>query len=247
MALQSETGHAKNLANFKELITVIKTFGAQYQPMADALKIPNLEAQATQADQALAQLKQAETSAKQATATLQEHFKPLNTLSSQIMGLLKSSGAKTSSIEEAKAIQKIITGSNSKKKKRETATDASETTKVTRSQSRQSYDSRLDNFNKLITVLQNISEYKPNEDAFKIINLQAKAQAMQQAIQDNDLKEQIRSQAMNHRNTLLYSIDTGIVDTGLKVKEYIKAIFGGVKSLQFKAVSKIKFNTLKTK
>jgi hypothetical protein len=55
----------------------------------------------------------------------------------------------------------------------------------------------LDNWNKLITVLQNIPEYKPNEDAFKIINLQAKAQAMQQAIQDNDLKEQMRSQAMN--------------------------------------------------
>lgn len=245
MASQTETGHAKNLANFKELITVIKTFGTQYQPMADALKIPNLETQATQVDQALAQLKQAETFAKKATATLQEQFKPLNTLSSQIMGLLKGSGAKKSSIDEAWAIHKIITGSNNKKKKKDAAEATDAVVKATRSQSRQSYDSKLDNWNKLITVLQNIPEYKPNEDVFKIINLQAKAQAMQQAIQDNDLKEQMRSQAMNLRNTLLYTTEIGLVDVGLKVKEYIKAIFGGVKSPQFKAVSKIKFNTLK--
>lgn len=242
MASQSELGHAKNVANFKELITFVKSLGTQYKPMADVLKITALQDLDTKADQALNDLKQAETLAKQATANLQKHFKTLNTLSSQIMGLLKSSGTKKSSIEEANIIHKLITGANSKKKKTETDTANPSEAKSTRSQSRQSYDSRLDNFEKLIMILQNIPEYKPNEEGFKITDLQSKAQTMKQSIQDDDAKELNRSRLMTERNKVLYTPDTGLVDIGLMAKEYIKGAFGGVKSAEYKIISKIKFS-----
>ena len=241
----SETGHAKNVANFKELITVVKSFGTQYQPMANALKVSALEKQVGEVEAVLNRLKDAETMEKQAIAVLQGEFKTLGTLSSQLMGLLISSGAKASSVEEARAVQKIISGSSSKKKKTTEGAKADGQTKETRSTTRQSYDSRLDNFVKLTTILQNVPEYKPNEEGFQIDVLQKKAKEMAQAIENSDAKEIARRQVMHERNELLYTPETGLVATAGKIKEYIKAVFGGVKSTQYKTVGKIKITTLK--
>jgi hypothetical protein len=239
MPSTSETGHAKNIANFKELITVVKSFEAQYQPMADALKIPALEEQVGKVEAVLNRLKDAETMEKQAIAMLQGEFKMLSTLSSQLMGLLISSGAKVSSVEEARSVQKLIVGTRSKKKKTTGDATANEPAKDTRSTSRQSYDSKLDNFVKLTTILQNVPEYKPNEAGFQVNALQIKAREMAKAIENNDAKEVARRQVMHERNELLYTPETGVVATAGKIKEYIKAVFGGVKSTQYKAVSKI--------
>lgn len=245
MAFVSETGHAKNVANFKELITVVKSFGAQYQPIAEMLKISALEAQVSKVEDVLNKLKDAETLEKQATATLQTEFKSLGTLSSQLMGILISSGAKTSSVDEARAVQKVLSGTSSKKKKSAEEANTDGQTKETRSTSRQSYDSKLDNFVKMTTILQNVPEYKPNEANFQIDTLQKKAKEMAQAIENSDAKEIARRQIMHERNELLYTPETGLVATAGKIKEYIKAIFGGVKSTQYKAVGKIRFSVVR--
>ncbi len=246
MASSTETGHAKNLANFKELITILKSFGTQYNPMLDTLQISSLETVAQKVEAVFDKLKEAETMAKQATATLQAEFKTLNTLTSQLMGLLISSGAKESSINEARSIQKRITGGNIKTKKVDATSETPTEVKATRSNARLSYDSRLDDFAKFVMVLQNVAEYKPNEVAFKPATLQEKIQVMKKAIEDNDNGDIKRSQFANERNTLLYTEDTGITSLAQKAKEYVKAVFGGVKSTQYKALTKIKI-TLNTK
>jgi hypothetical protein len=240
MASMSETGHAKNVANFKELITVVRSFEGQYQPIAEVLQINALEKQAANAGEVLSKLKELETLSKQATATLQEEFKTLSTFSSQLMGVLISSGAKTSSVEEAKAVQKRIAGTNSRKKRTEMKDSFLGETKDFRSTSRQSYDSRLDDFEKLISILQNIPEYRPKEDLFQVVTLQSKAKNMKNAIQENDSRDIARKQVMHERNALLYTPESGVVAIASKIKAYIKGVFGGVKSTQYKSVSKIK-------
>ncbi|GAB4338489.1 MAG: hypothetical protein OHK0038_17240 [Flammeovirgaceae bacterium] len=240
MASTTETGHAKNVANFREIITIIKSFGAKYQPISDSIKIENLENMANQAEQVLLKLKEAETLYKQVNAALQGLFKNMNPLVTQIMGLLSSSDAKASSIEEARNIAKLITGANAKKKKTEENSAENTEAKNTRSVSRQSYDSRLDNFEKLVTVLQNISEYKPNEDAFKVSSLQNIVLQMKNAIKENDEKELIKSQWLEKRNQILYTPETGLVDISIKIKEYVKGAFGGTKSKEYKDLTKIR-------
>lgn len=42
------------------------------------------------------------------------------------------------------------------------------------------------------------------------------------------------------RNEILYKLDTGLTDTALAVKNYIKAVFGAT-SPQYKQVSSLKF------
>lgn len=40
MASTSETGHAKNVANFQDLIAFVTGYGATYNPIKNALKLP---------------------------------------------------------------------------------------------------------------------------------------------------------------------------------------------------------------
>ena len=44
MAGNSETGHAKNVANFDNLISIVKGYGEAYNPSRVALKLTSLQA-----------------------------------------------------------------------------------------------------------------------------------------------------------------------------------------------------------
>ena len=43
MASTSETGHAKNIANFQDLISFCQGYGTLYNPTKESLKIPQLQ------------------------------------------------------------------------------------------------------------------------------------------------------------------------------------------------------------
>jgi hypothetical protein len=50
--------------------------------------------------------------------------------------------------------------------------------------------------------------------------------------------------ARAERDKLLYAPKTGMMDTALAVKEYVKSVFGS-KSTQYKEVQRIKFRNIK--
>lgn len=240
MASQSERGHAKNVANFKELITVINGFGVQYSPISEELQTESLAKVLEKAELVIDKLKSCELAEKQATARLQTAFKGLGTLTSQLLGLVESMRADESVVENLRSLKKRITGENARRKKSTDANSEMVEEKETRSTSRQSYDSRLDDFQRFVLILQSVQGYTPKEDAFKIDTLQKKLEAMKKAITESDEYTTTRRMVMNERNTLLYTADTGLVDTAQRVRSYIKAAFGGTRSEAYKRVCKIK-------
>lgn len=54
MASTSEIGHAKNVANFQDLIEFVTAYGATYNPSKNSLKLPQLIALKASADATLA-------------------------------------------------------------------------------------------------------------------------------------------------------------------------------------------------
>ena len=103
-----------------------------------------------------------------------------------------------------------------------------------------SYDSRLDNFDKFITLLESIPEYKPNEEDLKVQSLKSLHTNMR-ALNNNAVTAGIRlSNARIARNEMMYKPLTGLVDTAYDIKIYIKSIFGAT-SPQYKQVTKLKF------
>ena len=103
-----------------------------------------------------------------------------------------------------------------------------------------SYDSRLDNFFKLIQLLSSVPEYNPNEKELKIEHLNTildDLKAKNTAVVETTTP---LSNARISRNDILYRNDVGLCDVAMDVKTYIKSVFGAT-SPQYKQVSKIKF------
>lgn len=67
MPSTSETGHAKNVANFETLISFCTGYGATYNPSRDALKVANLQTLLIAAKAAISDCKANETTFDNAT------------------------------------------------------------------------------------------------------------------------------------------------------------------------------------
>ena len=103
-----------------------------------------------------------------------------------------------------------------------------------------SFDSRIENLDKLIKLISSVPAYAPNEEELKISSLttlynelKAKNTAVMQAVVPI-------SNARITRNEILYKEKTGLVDVALDVRAYVKSIFGAT-SPQYKQISKISF------
>jgi hypothetical protein len=93
MASTIETGHAKNVATFEDLISFLTGYGATYNPTKAALKLPALTTQLTAASATLQAVKVAKTANDNATNARELAFKPLKPLATKIMNALAATDA----------------------------------------------------------------------------------------------------------------------------------------------------------
>ena len=103
-----------------------------------------------------------------------------------------------------------------------------------------SYDSKLENLDKLIMLLTSVPLYSPNEEDLKVESLKT-LYSQFKALNNDVLTATIQlSNARISRNDILYKPLTGLVDIAFDAKVYIKSVFGAT-SPQFKQVSKLSF------
>ena len=91
MASTSETGHAKNVANFESLITSIASFGTNYNPSKESIKLPAMQHQLSSAQGALNAVNNALATYSNAVATREAAFEPFGRLITRINNALKAS------------------------------------------------------------------------------------------------------------------------------------------------------------
>ena len=245
MASTSETGHAKNVANFEKLVAETSAFGTAFNPSKTALKLAELNAQLATAKAAVAAVNSAEPAYKNAVSARDAAFAPLGKLITRINNALKASDTTTQEDESALTLVRKLQGRRATAKKTEdekkaAAAEGKEIVEISSSQ--MSFDSRLDNFDKLIKLLSSIPAYAPNEADLKVEalttlynDLKAKNMAVINA-------ETPLSTARIARNEVLYKQNTGIVDISVDVKNYVKSVFGAT-SPQYKLISNLKFTS----
>jgi hypothetical protein len=244
----SETGHAKNVANFEDLISFCNGYEATYNPSKDALTIAKLQDLQTRAKDSLQQAKTTKTSFDNATNARQLAFKDLKPLATKVVNALSASGATDLAIADAKTINRKIQGAKATGSTKTPTTpadpNASTPTDKTISTSQQSYDSLIDHFTKLIEEVSQDANYKPNEKELQTATLQIKLDSLKTS--NTELVNAFTnwSNARINRNTTLYNPVTGLVQTALEVKKYVKSIFGAT-SPQFKQVSGLEFTNVK--
>lgn len=243
MSSKSESGHGTNVVNFEKLIISCTNFGADYKPSRESLKIHSLQALHTEARSSIDNVSTLEPLLRKAIAARKIVFAPFVKLISRINNALKASDTPTQVDETAQSIIRKLLGRRSSAKLTEEeklAAEAKGETVVEISASQMSFDSRVDNFDKLIKLLASIPEYAPNEADLKVEALTAlydemKAKNLSVANADIALNN-----ARTARNSVMYKTNTGLVDIAADVKTYIKSIYGQ-SSPQFKQVSGLKF------
>lgn len=249
----SETGHVKNVANFLKYNQFIATLGSAYNPAASNLTQSALSALHITAKTNLDNLKIAEDAWKDATNQREIAFHPLDTFSTQLLGLLKSTDAPQQTVNDFLFLVEKMRGASKKTSKANKAnpgksippviieepTPTDPTVPTTISTSQQSFDQKLEHFAKMILLLQGVPTYLPNETETKILTLQSKLTTLHTLNDTATNATVLLKSARIARNTLFYSQD-GMLDVIRKSKNYILAIFGK-SSQQYKAAISFKF------
>lgn len=243
MASTSETGHAINVANFETIITDVTSYGVAYNPSKASLKVTSLNTLLTSAKSAVNAVSAAEPVLKLATDAREVAFKPLSPLVTKVINALKATDTTEQVDESAQTLVRKLQGRRATPKKTdEQKKIAAEAGKeiVEISSSQMSYDSRIDNFDKLIKLLTSVTLYAPNEADLKVTALTAVLTDLKAKNLAVTTAEVPLNNARIARNDTLYKANIGLVDIALDVKTYIKSVYGAT-SPQYKKISKIKF------
>ena len=239
MASTSEVGHAKNVANFQDLIEFVTGYGATYNPSKNSLKLPQLVALKATAETKLTDVISKNTAYNKKVNERMVAFSNLKSLSTRLVNALQTTDATTQTINDAKTFNRKMQGK--KASASQTPTDPNAPAPKTISTSQQSYDQLIQHLAGLKSVLEEESSYTPNETDLQVATIDAK-------IADLTAKNTAVSTAYTNisnsrisRNETLYTSDNGIFETASEVKKYIKSVFGA-SSPQYNQVSGIKFS-----
>ena len=235
----SEVGHAKNVANFADLISYCTAYGSTYNPSKAALQLTALNTLLTSAQTELANVTTAKNAFDTVTGDRQLTFEPLKPLATKVFNYLSVTDATSEIITDAKTINNKLQGKRTGTTAENPPTEG-ENQNNTVSVSRQSYDMLTENFAAFVDLVSSVPSYTPNETELTTASLTAYLGELQTANTNVINAEVAYSNARISRNSVLYSENTGLVDIASDVKKYVKAIFGAT-SPQYKQISGIKF------
>ena len=110
MPSTTETGHAKNVANFQDLIASVIGYGATYNPSKAALKLTNLQSKLTGEQANINTVIAKTTSYNNAVNDRVIEFSNVKPLSTRVLNALSSTDATDQKINDAKGFNRKIQG-----------------------------------------------------------------------------------------------------------------------------------------
>jgi hypothetical protein len=221
----AETGHAKNIANFEQLINIVILLGAAYNPSAAALILTALQAILAAAKNAQTKVGAKETAEIDMGKQREAAFAGQSKMATRVVAAYAAGDADQLVGETLAGYVRKLRG--------ERAGDAPEDDPLTpdidesksaHSVSQVSYDNLVATWRLIIQLLATQPAYKPNEEDLKldaltayVDNLEAKNNAAKQAALAAD-------NARDDRDQILYTPKTGMVDVAFRVRKYVKSL-----------------------
>lgn len=253
--MANETGHARNIQLFQELISAVAGYGIAYKPTNPLIEVAALQAKLEAANNAMDDLS-AKRAAESIADTARENlFEPLGKLSTRSINYYSSTGAPENRIADAKVFHRKLHG------KRATAlpvsvpanagtaappvtpatvgTVATEPA-VTHSVSQQSYMQKVEHLDGLIDLFEGDALYAPNEADLTTAQLVNYSDRLKAANAASINAATDIANALAARDSVLYDLGTGLVTVAVLVKKYVKALFGAT-SPQYNQISGLKF------
>jgi hypothetical protein len=168
-------------------------------------------------------------------------FEDFDKLITRTINALRIAGVSAQTLAQAEAIVRDLRGKRSSGllSDEELAAEKVKGNDITQVKVRNStIDSKIENLSKFILFLASKPEYKPNET--KVESLQAKLADIKTKNADVKVADAALDADRISRNVLLYTDNTGLVDTALDVKLYTKSLFGA-NSPQYSQIRGIPF------
>ncbi len=110
MSSISEVGHAKNVANFQDLIAFLTGYGASYNPTKARLKLTALNALLGASNTNLADVITKNTAYSNAINARIQAFSGLQSLGTRLVGALQATDATAEKIADAKGFNRKLQG-----------------------------------------------------------------------------------------------------------------------------------------
>ena len=241
----NETGHAKNLANFEDLIAFCASYPT-YNPASTALSVASLNTKLTDARTALNGVIAAQTTFNNAVNVRKTAFADLGPLVTRAVNALEAAGADAETVKDARTINRKLQGQRAAKADTAPPAAPGDTPPAVKkiSASQQSYDQLMEHFAKLINLLTTIPAYAPNETDINLTALATKLGVLQTTNSAVSNTYTAWSNSRIAREETMYSPLTGLVLLATNVKKYIKSLFGAG-SPQYEQVNNINFKTIR--
>ena len=239
MPSTSETGHAKNVANFQDLIEFVTGYGATYNPSKASLKLPKLITLKASAEGNLTDVISKNTNYNNKVNERITAFSGLKSFSTRLVNALQTTDATPETIGNAKTFNRKMQGK--KASSTQTPTDPNTPAPNTISTSQQSYDQLIQHLAGLTSVLEAEPSYTPNETDLQVASIQTKIADLSTKNTAVATAYTIISNSRIARNETLYTSAISLVETALEVKKYVKSVFGAT-SPQYAQIKSIEFS-----
>ena len=245
MSKQNETGHVKNLANFKKLIDKCIGFNKDYNPSTASLSVSALQTLSKNAEASMKDLVKAETALDNATNARFFVYENYRTWATSIVNAFEISGADQKAIEDIRGINHKIQGSRVEKLPKQ-APDAKPNDDGSGkhiSVSQLSFDNVKSHFEKLLETLQQDGNYKPNESGLAMPAIAKKIIEMSDANNKLSPVETAYNNKLIARDNIMNEPKEGLIDIAKAVKKYVKTVYSA-NSPQFKEVDALHFKKI---
>jgi hypothetical protein len=258
MKSTSETGHAKNVANFQDLIEFVTGYGTTYDPSKNSLQLAELITLKTSADTALAEVITKNTAYNGKVNERVAAFSDIKSLATRLINALQTTDASPETIQDAKAFNRKIQGKTKKSPPSPEGGggnggqggEGNEGNGFPpfggqgASTSQQSYDQLIQHLAGLKSILETEPTYTPNETELQVATIEAKIADLTTKNTAVATAYTAVSNSRISRNQTLYTGINCLIDTANEVKKYIKSVFGA-NSPQFAQVKGIEFKKTK--
>lgn len=235
----AETGHARNVEHFQQMISFCTGYGTDYDPTNAMIELAALNTALTDAQTALDDVQAAVAPWKLKVADRENIYKGIRPLTTRIVNSYAATGADTNKVDNVKTLHRQIHGARAKALPADDPTTPEDESKGN-SVSHRSYVQVAEAFAQMIKQLDEDPLYAPNENDLKITTLNTLHAAMDTANAAVITAATPMSNARIARNEVLYGEDTGICDRAALVKKYVKSLYGA-DSPQYKQISGLEF------
>lgn len=231
--------HVNNAEAFARLVDFCTGYGGKYNPGRSTLQIESLIAQKKEANKALDQVIVAKAHYDNEVNQRKQIFSQLPRLAASILRTLEASGASAEKLDDARSFFHKLTGHTGRTVP--TASPQETTAPVNKRSTLQlAYASRVDSFARLVKAVATEPLYQSNEEHLGVESLNEMVKRLQALNQKVSNARVVWSNALIHRNQVMYHRGQSLAETTKAVRKYVRAIFG-YDSQQFAQVRTISF------